>query len=142
MIKTDGLDADTRLETRLYPRPYAEAPSKKCAANEEVIGALGALIGAPVGTVTLVNVPQILIDAEPNLSHFQAGVSHGSLFVDSCRDSKAVEYATATDNRARLAKLAALYSLVLASDHQVLYDNEPPNRVHSVDHGHFFNGGP
>ena len=45
-------------------------------------------------------------------------------------------------NRPRVAALAVLYGLALASDHQVIYRLAGEPLVFSVDHGHFFHGGP
>lgn len=109
--------------------------------NDRVVGLLGALLDAPVGTVALIDVPQELIAMEPEMSHMSPGVSHGTVFLRGCGDRESVAHATG-DNRERFARLAVLYGWVFASDHQVIYENVPPHTVHSVDHGHFFPGGP
>lgn len=110
--------------------------------NDQVIGRLGLVIGAPVGIVTLVNVPQELIAVEPSMQHMPSGVSHGCLWIPGCTERAWLEHALQPENRSRFALLAVLYGWVYASDHQVIYENMPPHLVHSVDHGHFLPGGP
>jgi len=46
------------------------------------------------------------------------------------------------ENRKRFARLAILYGWVQAGDHQFIYQQSSPELVYSVDHGHFFPGGP
>jgi len=47
-----------------------------------------------------------------------------------------------TENRSRFALLAVLYGWVYANDIQLIFQKNPPRLVYSVDHGHFFPGGP
>ena len=110
--------------------------------NEQVVGVLGEKLNAPVAAVRFVDVPQALIDAQPEMSHMPAGVSHGSLWEDDCTDRQGIVYTDVDENKPRFASLAVLYSLVGANDHQWIYRKVAPNLVYSVDHGHFFNGGP
>jgi hypothetical protein len=51
------------------------------------------------------------------------------------------EHAKEAVNRDRFASLAVLYGWALAGDHQLVYD-VTTKIVWSVDHGHFFPGGP
>lgn len=46
------------------------------------------------------------------------------------------------ENRQRFAALAVLYGWIPAGDHQLIYRQTAPHLVFSVDHGHFFPGGP
>lgn len=110
--------------------------------NDRIVGLLGRLMKAPVGEVVLVEVPSQLISAEPAVSHMDQGLSHGSLLLRNCTEREALLHTTETENRGRFARLAVLYGWVRASDHQFIYENAPPHRVHSVDHGHFFEQGP
>ncbi len=109
--------------------------------NDRVVGLLGTLLEAPVGSVALIDVTQELIALEPKMGHMRPGISHGTVFLRGCGDREGVAHADG-DNRERFARLAALYGWAFASDHQVIYENAPPHTVHSVDHGHFFPGGP
>ncbi len=111
--------------------------------NDQLIGLLGCALGAPVGEVALVNVPDQLVVAEPCMAHLSPGVCHGSRFVPGCSDDREeIQPVDMDANRARFAGLAVLYGWICASDHQVIYRKSSPKLVYSVDHGHFFPGGP
>jgi hypothetical protein len=108
--------------------------------NEHVVGRLGKLVGAPVGQVAIVTVPDALVNAEPQMAHVTPGPAHGSRFLPHCGDRENLLHTDVPENRDRFARLAILYGWMGATDHQFIYENQPPHRVHSVDHGHFFNG--
>jgi hypothetical protein len=110
--------------------------------NDHIVGRLGAGLGAPVGRVALVDVPAALVKAEPNLQHVTPGLSHATLLIPGVGERESILHVNAPENRLRFALLAALYGWVSAGDHQFVYENQPPHLVHSVDHGHFFPGGP
>jgi hypothetical protein len=110
--------------------------------NDHVVGRLGAELGAPVGYVAVVDVPDTLIKAEPNLQHMTPGLSHATLLIPRVGERESILHVNVPENRPRFALLAILYGWVSAADHQFLYENQPPHLVHSVDHGHFFPGGP
>ncbi len=115
----------------------------KTMVNEQLVGRLCAAMGAPVGEVTFVEVTQGLIDADPRMAPIDAGVVHGSRFMrDVSNDRQNLAPIEIDINRERFALLAILYGWVVASDHQVLYREQSPKLVFSVDHGHFFPGGP
>jgi hypothetical protein len=110
--------------------------------NDQVVGRIGLAIGAPVGEVALVEVPQALIDQQPQMQHIPAGSAHGCRLVRDATEQEALAHTDVPENRDRFAHLAVLYGLVVASDHQFIYANATPRLVYSVDHGHFFPGGP
>lgn len=110
--------------------------------NEQVVSTLGKAIGAPVASVALISVPKVLIDAEPEMTHMDPGVAHASLWLDNCTEREGLKYVDVGENRNRFAALAILYSWIHANDHQFLYAKAEPHLVYSVDHGHFFPGGP
>lgn len=110
--------------------------------NEHVVARLGREIQAPTPEVVFVDVPQPLIDAEPEMAHMAAGRAHGARFLPSCTERENLLHAEVPENRPRFAALAVLYGWVQAGDHQFIYENSSPHRVHSVDHGHFFPNGP
>jgi hypothetical protein len=116
--------------------------TQRQAVNDRVVALLGRAAGAPVGNAMLVEVPQDLIDAEPEMAHMTAGVGHGTLFLTGCSERLAYEYATEGTNPDRFASLALLFGWMQAGDHQFIYENAPPHLVHSVDHGGFFPNGP
>ncbi len=112
--------------------------------TEQIVGRLGRVIGAPVATVELVFVSPELVKAEPQLAHVTPGLVHGSKWIADCTDRSGVEvkYANMSENRNRFALLSVLYSWVSAQDQQFIYEKAAPHLVWSVDHGHFFPGGP
>lgn len=110
--------------------------------NDHIIARIGIALKAPVGTPRLINVTQGLIDLEESLSHFQPGIAHGSLLIEDCNDEYSLYATDLPENRLRLARLALLYGWFKAGDPQYLYNRNPPRLIHSVDHGHFFPGGP
>lgn len=111
--------------------------------NEHVAGRLGALVGAPIPPIALIEVPQELNDLNPSMSHFHAGTAHGLRSITNVSERiNDISYSQQPENRLRFAALAVFHAWLLAGDRQFLYQNEPPNLVYSVDHGHFFPGGP
>lgn len=114
-------------------------------ANEQVVGTLGIYLEAPIPPIAHVTVPQELIEANGivvNGVPAIAGVHHGSRWEDDCSGRLWIETGTEDVNRVRFAALCVLYSWVAAGDRQLIYKNQPPRLVFSVDHGHFFPGGP
>jgi hypothetical protein len=116
--------------------------------NDHVIARLGKLVDAPVPEVALVDVSNELNALNPDratgMGHMAAGTAHGSRRFDEVSERiDAIDHVGAGDNKGRFAKLAVFNAWVGSySDRQFLYDNAPPYRVYSVDHGHFFHGGP
>lgn len=114
--------------------------------SEQIVGHIGIQIGAAVGVPVLIHVPQSLIDMNPSLQEpysFRPGTAHGSVRLPDCTDRGNFGQFESPENRFRSAMLAVLYGLLgCFADHQVIYEKQPPNRVYSVDHGHFFSGGP
>jgi hypothetical protein len=110
--------------------------------NDHVVARLGGMLAAPVGHVALVDVPQGLVDAEPQMAHMPAGLSHGCRWIPNCSERESILHTDLAENRSRFARLAVLYGWVRASDHQFIYENATPHLVHSVDHGHHFPSGP
>lgn len=113
--------------------------------NDQVVARLGEALGAPVAPAALVTISEELIAAEPELGHMPAGVCHGTQLIEACRDSDraAFLYTDVPENRSRFALLAILYGWAgCFQDHQFVYPGAPPHLVYSVDHGHFFRGGP
>lgn len=114
----------------------------RAAVNDQVVARLGIAMGAPVGEPMLVDVPQALITAEPQIQHLPPGIAHGTRFVENCSDRMWIAHQNVPENRLRFARLAVLYGWASSGDHQLIYPNSPPHVVISVDHGHFFPGGP
>jgi hypothetical protein len=108
---------------------------------EHVVGRLGQLLEAPVGEVALIEIPEAL-RAQPEVANMGAGLAHGTRFIENLTNREAIAYIDVSENRVRFARLCALYSLAGASDHQLFYSTNSPRVVYSLDHGHFFPGGP
>ncbi len=115
--------------------------------NEQVVALLGALLGAPVAFVALVQVPQALVDElnadkAPHHLNFDpdAGVHHGSRWEDNHSGRAAIEHID--DNRERFGALDVLHAWTGCSgDQQWIYANEAPHAVLSTDHTTFFPAG-
>jgi hypothetical protein len=110
--------------------------------NDQVSARLGKLIQASVPHVALIDVPAELIANQPEMSHMMAGVAHGSQFVENVTDRAGIEHTAIPENRLRFALLATLFGWIGAQDHQFVYSKTALQLVYSVDHGHFFPGGP
>lgn len=109
--------------------------------NDHVVHRLGNALEAPTGDVVFVDVPQELIDEEPQMQHLVSGIAGGTRFIPNCADG-GVEHTDVAENRPRFGLLAVLYGWALGGNQQFIYENQPPRLVHSVDHGHFFPNGP
>ena len=111
--------------------------------NDQVAARFGSLIGAPVPPVALVLVPDDLIKASAQMGHVQAGLSHGSREIGNTTDkSTNFDHLDDGDNKARFLALAIFYGWMHVGDRQFIFEKSDPHLVHSVDHGHFFHGGP
>jgi hypothetical protein len=109
--------------------------------NDQIVARLGMAIAAPVGEPKLVDVTE-LATIEERLSHITPGTAHGTRFIPDCYDEYTLIATSEPDNRPRLARLAVLYGWVTENDGQYLFKKHPPRLIYSVDHGHFFPGGP
>ena len=111
-------------------------------ANEQIVGRLGTLIGAPVCEVDLVYIPAALAGWEfrPGLQ-LAEGWAHGSLAVEPVTETRTFEDRAQDDNARRHAGICALHDWMGGSDCQWLIRGA--NReYHSHDHGHYFPSGP
>jgi hypothetical protein len=107
---------------------------------DNVVGRLGQLLGAPVGDVGFVDIPDALKAIEPLLADVGTGIGHATSFLPDCTDKESVGHMDVPENRPRFALLTVLYSWALSNDPQCIYSKFEPRLVHSVDHGHFLNG--
>jgi hypothetical protein len=111
--------------------------------NDQVVGRLGRAMNAPIPRVVLVDVPEELIQMQPEMAHMTPGLAHGSEVLPAVVDSYLIEHMRKGDgNRGRFARLAVLWGVVGVFDKQYLYSDDDPPRVYSADHGHAFPGGP
>jgi hypothetical protein len=111
--------------------------------NEQVVARLGMAIGAPVGEPCIVEISEELIAEDSRFSYLTPGTAHATLYIPQCSSEReAVNYTNQPENRERFALLILLYGWLYPNDYQFIYKNARPNLVYSVDHGHFFPGGP
>lgn len=115
--------------------------------NDQVIARFGALIGAAVPQVCLVNISQELINLNPHpqtgMGHCKPGLSHGSLIIpDVTERVDQFQHIADDDNKNRFCLLGILHGWISFSDRQFLYETTDPFRVSAVDHGHFLPKGP
>ena len=112
--------------------------------NDQTVARMGAALGAPVGDVALVNISPELIAINPDIAYMRPGVAHATLRIpDVSQRIDAVSYAAVPENGIRYATLAILYGWIgVTGDRQFVFGDRHPNLVYSVDHGHFFPGGP
>jgi hypothetical protein len=110
--------------------------------NDQIVARIGRALGAPVGEPSLIEIPVELIQVNPTLTHISPGTAHGTVLILGCRDEYELIATSEPSNRSRLILLALLYGWMLSNDWQFLFNKNPPRLIHSVDHGHFFPGGP
>jgi hypothetical protein len=123
--------------------PQSGQPQQSWTAfNEQTIASLGQWLDAPIPPIEIVRLTGELRAAESNLQHFIAGPLHASEYKANTSGRMELQHAHAPENRSRAAALVVLYTWTNASDHQVIYELDPPNLMWSVDHGHFFVGDP
>jgi hypothetical protein len=70
--------------------------------NDQVIARIGSAVGAPVGEPMLVDVPQTLIDIEPQMNHMAAGLAHGTL--RSTRSTMVISFPAGRTGRVRRSR--------------------------------------
>lgn len=116
--------------------------NQRAIVNEQVVARIGALIGAPVCEVDIIELPQELCALEPQLADVAPGLGHGVRYVADTSDREGVKHTAEPGNVPRFAALQVLYTLTHAGDHQLIYSTIAPHIVYSVDHGHFFPSGP
>lgn len=114
----------------------------KAIVNEQIVARLGFLLGAPVCPTLLIEIPEELCNIEPQMNDISPGLAHAINFIDDCSERAGIDHTGVAENRERFAHLEILYTWMHAGDHQLIYRTTPPHLVYSVDHGHFFPGGP
>lgn len=121
---------------------YVIKPAKlgRALVAEHVVGRLGRRIGAPCMEVAFAQVQPALIALDPKLARFAGGIAHATVYVPNVIEHRGVQHAQFPQNRERFVRLLILYSWMLASDHQFMYELTAPHLVHSHDHGLFFAG--
>jgi hypothetical protein len=104
---------------------------------EQVVGALGAILGAPVPKMPLVDISADLIANENEIKYMQAGIGHGCLYLADGVVQSWVNNQNVPENKDRHARIAVLYGWVEPVDKQLHYELSKKQLAWSVDHGQF-----
>lgn len=128
-----GLGSDGR---RWWVKPSNNLQGGKVIVTESVVGQAGALLGAPVCEVAVVEIPAEIAGWEfrPGAG-LEPGFAHGSLAVDNVQEARALEYRERDDNQRRHAGVLALYDWCWGGDDQWLYCETDDRKLYSHDHG-------
>lgn len=111
-------------------------------ATERIVSGAGALIGAPVRPVALVEIPDELAGWRYGEVHrLSPGIAHGSLLLERAEVIDELAYRTADDNARRQVLLLALWDWCMGEDQQWLFDTASDLSVWSFDHGFWIGGG-
>lgn len=129
------------VKTRFKPNAHGGGHGL---AAERIAGLAGALIGAPVPCVELMEIDAPFLPTSVDMAGEPVppvGLHHASLWRDGYGGR--AELAYVAENRPALGALHILYLwLPCTGDHQLIYQNDPPHGVLSVDHSCFLPGGP
>lgn len=131
---TDGV-----VTRRFWVKPLRNGQgSERVPITEQIVGRVGALVGAPVCEVVLLEVPAEL-DGEPTgrPSRLTVGFEHGSGDIADAQLVRDLVHRTEDDNASRQAWLFALFDWCWGDDQQWLYDAGDQNRIYSHDHGFY-----
>lgn len=110
-------------------------------AADAVVGRLGNLLGAPVPEVVLLGIDQETCSRYSELQDKVPGFFHGSCYSPNSSPRLPIDAARSPDDAKDYALLAVLYGWMGSGDDQIIRSLAKPERVLSVDHGHFFNNG-
>jgi hypothetical protein len=110
--------------------------------NDHFIAHLGIQLGAPVAEPKLIIIPDELKNSEPELQNISSGVAHGTICIPNSSNREWLIHTDKLYNRKRFALLSVLYGWLWSNDNQLIYLNNDPYWVYSVDHGHFLPNGP
>lgn len=110
---------------------------------EQIVGACGALIKAPVRPVELVAVPEEFAGYEFHSGSFlEPGIAHGSLNLENAHLTWELDHPERDENTVRYLEFAALYDWCWGDDCQWLYQvgSEADYEYYSHDHGYYLLG--
>lgn len=128
-----GLGSDGR---RWWVKPLNNLQGARVIVTESVVGRAGALLGAPVCDVGVVQIPPQIAGWEfrPG-ARLKPGFAHASLAVDDAQEVRVLEYRQRNDNQRRHAGVLALYDWCWGGDDQWLYCETDDRKLYSHDHG-------
>ena len=127
---------------RYWVKYVGNAHGMESLVSERVVEALARKLNAPMRPSILVDVPDAIMH-DPRLlgSGIQAGVAHGSLFLDGCLERSVLDSVGRDGNASRQPRFIALWELCYGEDGQWLYDRANEEQVWSYDHGYWITGG-
>jgi hypothetical protein len=108
----------------------------KVIVTENIVGRVGALVGAPVCDVAVVRIPSAIAGWEfrPG-QRLVEGFAHASRDVPDVIQEGTLLFRADDDNARRHVGIYALYDWCWGGDNQWLYCTTDENRIHSHDHG-------
>jgi hypothetical protein len=135
--------AVTSDRQRWWVKPQNNLQGPRVIVAENVVGRVGALIGAPVCEVAVVIIPEELVGWEfrPG-AKLEAGLAHASLAVSDAQELRQLEYRDRDDNHRRHAGVFALYDWCWGADDQWLHCESDDRKLYSHDHGMYLPDGP
>jgi hypothetical protein len=117
--------------------------SPRVPVNEQIVGRVGALIGAPVCGASIIRIPATIAGWQVTPGYVLAeGLAHASLAEEPVTQIGALQYRTDDDNVTRHVAILALSDLCWGEDLQWLVKSSDENRYFSHDHGYYFPQGP
>lgn len=121
-----------------WVKPLNNRQGSRVLVTEQVVGRAGALIGAPVCEVAIVEIPEELAGWQflPD-RRLEAGLAHGSAAVDQAIEERSLGHSDRDDNRIRQAGVFALYDWCWGDDPQWLFSATRDMELYSHDHGHY-----
>jgi hypothetical protein len=129
-------------ERRYWCKALNNPQSPRVPVNEQIVGRIGAMIGAPVCEVGLVSIPAALAGWEFRDGHpLSEGWVHASVALDPVVETHSLDDRALDSNGKRHAGICALYDWMGGSDPQWLVRGAD-REYFSHDHGHYFPSGP
>jgi hypothetical protein len=119
----------------------AQRPKVFTFAADVVVGRLGNLLGAQIPSVALLSADANICLSYLELNGKVPGFFHGSAYTPNTTPRLPIDRARNAQDADDYAILSVLYGWMGSGDDQIIRRIQPPERVLSVDHGHFFNGG-
>lgn len=133
--------AADRTGDQWWVKPVTNAQNPRTAITDSIVGAVGALIGAPVCETVVVRIPDALSGWEFRPGRYlKPGLAHASRNVDSAVELYELTHREADDNPVRHVGVIALYDWCWGNDDQWLYSESDDHRTFSHDHGWYLPG--
>ena len=121
-----------------WVKPLNNRQGSRVLVTEQVGGRAGALIGAPVCEVAIVEIPEELAGWRfLRDRRLEAGLAHGSAAVDQAIEERTLGHCERDDNLIRQAGVFALYDWCWGDDPQWLFSATRDMELYSHDHGHY-----